>query len=80
MGYKINIVNIYLPPLVASFAFGITEIILLNMNVDILIVLAICIIIYGLVIYKLGITKDDKQLIKKIFNLSNIKILEREDL
>lgn len=80
LGYKINIVNIYLPPLVASFAFGITEIILLNMNIDILIVLAICIIIYGLVIYKLGITKDDKQLIKKIFNLSNIKILEKEDL
>jgi O-antigen/teichoic acid export membrane protein len=80
LGYKTNIVNIYLPPLVASFAFVITEIILLNMNIDILIVLTICIIIYGLVTYKLGITKDDKQLIKKIFNLSNIKILEKEDL
>jgi len=74
-GYKINIINIYLPPIVALFAFGITAMILLNMNINILIVLAICIIIYGLVTYKLGITKDDKQLIKKIFNLSNIKVV-----
>jgi len=74
-GYKINILNIYLLPIIALFAFGITAMILLSMNIDIFIVSAICIIIYGLVIYKLGITKDDKQLIKKLFDLSNIKIV-----
>jgi len=74
-GYKINIVNIYLLPIIALFAFGITSIILLNMNVHILIVLPICITIYCLLIYKLGITKDDKQLFKKIFDISNIKVV-----
>ena len=74
-GYKLNMTRIYLPPILGLFTAGAVSIILINMNINVLIISMVVIVIYGVIVYKMGITEDDKQLIRNIFNLLNIKTL-----
>ena len=72
-GYKLNLISTYLPPLLGLCTAGALAIILINMSINIFIILMVIIVIYGVLVYKMGIKEDDKQLIRNIFNFSNIK-------
>jgi len=72
-GYKLNITSIYLPPLIGLLTAIAVAIILINMDINILIISIVVMVIYGVIVYKMGIKEDDKLLIRNIFNLSNIK-------
>ena len=77
LGYKLNMTSIYLPPLFGLCTAGVVSIILINMGINIFIISMVVIVIYGVLVYKMGIKEDDKQLIRNIFNLSNVKSLWR---
>ena len=72
-GYKLNMTNVYLPPLLGLCTAAVVAIILINMAINIYIISMVVIVIYGVIVYKMGIKEDDKLLIRNIFNLSNIK-------
>jgi O-antigen/teichoic acid export membrane protein len=72
-GYRIDINNIYLAPLFGLGIAGIISIILIQINVNILITSLVFILIYASILYKIGIKEDDKELIKKVINISKFK-------
>ena len=72
-GYKLNMKNIFLPPLLGLSVAGVASIILITMNVNVLIISLIFILLYGMIVYKTGIKEDDKELIRNIFNVSKVK-------
>jgi O-antigen/teichoic acid export membrane protein len=67
-GYKLNMTNVYLPPLLGLCTAAVVAIILINMAINIYIISMVVIVIYGLIVYKMGIKEDDKLLIRNLFN------------
>jgi O-antigen/teichoic acid export membrane protein len=67
MGHKLNMMNVFLPPVLAFMVAGAVSILLIKLGVNIYIVSAAVLLIYAALVYLLGIKKDDKQLIKSLF-------------
>jgi hypothetical protein len=67
MGHKLNMMNVFLPPVLAFAVAGAVSILLIKLGVNIYIVSAAVLLIYAALMYILGIKEDDKQLIKSLF-------------
>ena len=78
-GYKLSIASTYLIPLLGLGIAGFASIILINMGINIFIISIAAVVIYGVIVYTIGIKEDDKQIIRSIFNLSNVKAPWRKD-
>ncbi len=72
-GYKLDMSIMCLPPLFGLCIAGAVAIVLIDMAINILIISMVVIVIYGVIVYKLGIKEDDKLLIKNLFNLLSVK-------
>ena len=78
--HKLNVTRVCFAPFLGILVAGAFAILLNILYVNIFLITLVSIILYGMIVYKIGIKDDDKQLIKKLFDLSNIKIVEKEDL
>jgi O-antigen/teichoic acid export membrane protein len=67
IGYKLNMVNVFIPPVLSFVVAGAASILLIKLGVNIYIVSAAVLLIYAALVYILGIKEDDKQLIKSLF-------------
>lgn len=69
-GYKINQKNVFLPPFCGILAAGFSSIILNILHVNVILLCIIVVIIYGLIVYKLGIAEEDKYIIRSLLNIN----------
>lgn len=67
MGYKLNMRNVFLPPVLAFVVAGAVAMLLTKLGVNVYIVSAAVLLIYAALAYILGIKEDDKQLMKSLF-------------
>ena len=65
-GYKLDHGRTCLPPLVGLSAAGALMALLTHFNVNVFIVASICFVIYSLIVYVIGINKEDKWIFKVI--------------
>lgn len=70
LGYRLNLKEIYVAPLIGFIVSGIAVLLLVSINTDKYIVAAIAMIIYSVIVYKIAIKDDDKQLVKSLFRKS----------
>ena len=65
-GYKLDHGRTCLPPLVGLSVAGALMALLTHFNVNVFIVASICFVIYSLIVYVIGINKEDKWILKVI--------------
>jgi len=76
-GYKLNLTDICLPSFLGLCMAAVVSIILTNMGINTFVISILAIVIYGVIVYKMGIDEEDKQLIRDISNLLKINALRR---
>jgi len=72
-GYKFTTANTWLVPLIGISAAGALVALLSLLTVNIFMTALAPLVLYGIIVYVMGIKQDDKQLIRDVFRLSNIK-------
>lgn len=72
-GHRFSTANTWSAPLIGISAAGALAVLLTILRVNIFAIASASVILYGVIVYKLGIKQEDKQLIRDTFNLSNIK-------
>lgn len=79
-GYRFHMIEVIAPPLFAFCGSVVAAMILAAVGINVLVISMVAVVTYGVVIYKTGITQDDKQLFKKLLSLPNIKASQEEAL
>jgi O-antigen/teichoic acid export membrane protein len=73
-GYKINLKELLLPPVLALFVMTITAVALNSLSINILLISLACMVEYALIVLPLGAKKDDIELVKNILKFDRSKV------